>query len=246
MIFQSRKLVFTVVRNSTPIPLLKLESLLELAFHPKIFIPPISYTEASLNILHKLENKISTLICRCIRKYKKQSLTKVIDELKSKIDANGHNVFKLLRNSKATQIACLFTDDNEVLTEDSEIGSALSHKWVEIFSKKQSHSLSYHNFLKFLPKPPFNAPKPQPDFSPAHIRHIIHNKAPTSPSVSKITWTMLKHLPEHSISYLSTLFTKCFDTGEFPESWKLGRTALLNKPNTPPSAEGFRPSPSYV
>lgn len=203
-------------------------------------VAPITFSEWSLSIYHAIENRITNKMRAIVRKYNKTKLKTTIDKLIELIDEDGHKLFKLLYKQQTSSITCLF-DDDEVVISPPSINEKLIESWTEVFQQTTPRSPALQEFLKNLPEISDSTPPPSPNFSIQNIKRILANKTPTSPGISKVSWRMLRFAPDWFLDKLSGLFTNCYATGTYPNSWKQGITALLHKPNTPPTPDGFRP-----
>lgn len=178
--------------------------------------------------------KIRTLL----REDRKKSVEKKVEKIIEKADINGHNVFKMLREPKDSQIACLIEEDNIIIKEDL-IEEKLQNTWTKIFKHETKRNDKLSEFLKYLPTPKTEPPKP--NFNLENLKRIIKNKCPTAPGESKVTWQILNYCTDDYLKYLTEIFIYMYDNNLCPLSWKSGITTLIPKPGTAPSADGFRP-----
>ncbi len=189
---------------------------------------------------HANENLLANKMRMCIRKQKRETMTKRMEKIIAQVDLDGHNAYKLVRDRGDKEIKCILDDNNKkILTNPVDIESALNQEWREIFSAHKQENDGIDKFLANQPVP--TTQPPEPDFSVENIEMILQGKSPTSPGQSDITWIMLKNTPKEHLKKLSKIYSTCYKQNICPTQWKEGITVLIPKPDTPPTPSGFRP-----
>lgn len=204
-------------------------------------LPAVStFSRGNVALLYDIETRLGRMARGCAREHKRNVIKEKMSKLLPHLDKNGHNVFKLLRQTTHNNIPCVFLDE-EVLLEHSEIESCLNSTWGKTFKSTKNPTLDISKFIKEIPKPQEGSALPTPDFSTNNIRRILQSKTPTSPGNTGVTWKMLAKAPDPMIQYISELLQNCYENNTAPEQWFEGITVLIPKPNTPPTPGGFRP-----
>lgn len=198
------------------------------------------FDRGNVALLYEIETRLGRMARACAREYKREVIKEKMNKLLPHLDQNGHNVFKLLKQTAHNNIACVFLED-EVLLEQNEIETCLNDTWGKTFKSTKSPTLEVNKFIKEVPKPPANTKLPTPDFTTNNIRRILLSKTPTSPGHTGVTWRMLAKAPETMLQYISELLQNCYKNNVAPDQWFEGITVLIPKPNTPPTPGGFRP-----
>ncbi len=201
---------------------------------------PCTFGRETVIAAHLNENLLANKMRGCIRKQKKETMTKRMEKIIAQVDKDGHNAYKLVRDRQDKEIKCIIDDVNKkILTQPMDIENALNQEWKEIFTAHKSENEGLNKFLENQPIP--ESEPPEPDFSVENIESILQGKAPTSPGQSDTTWVMLKNTPKSHLAKLSDIFTTCYKQNICPTQWKQGITVLIPKPDTPPTPAGFRP-----
>ena len=207
-------------------------------------LPPLSiripqeYSNDAISAATRMEKLLHKKAKSFLKRERAKHIKQKVDDIIKKIDGDGHNVFKVLRNHEVEHTACII-NNNKAETNKEKIHQILNDTWQEIFNPQVEENEEIEDFLKYLPSP--NAPPPTPDFSVENIKHIIRNKLPTAPGYSKVSWKMLKNCRQEYYTSLGDRFKYYFAENVHPSNWKKGITSLIPKPNTPPTPDGFRP-----
>ena len=79
-------------------------------------------------------------------------------------------------------------------------------------------------------------------FTLRELREALSTCEPTAPGADNITYSMIRHLPEHAKIYLLNILNKIWETGIIPPSWKIAIVVPFKKPNKDPNQPtSYRP-----
>jgi ribonuclease HI len=80
------------------------------------------------------------------------------------------------------------------------------------------------------------------DITEAEVRKAMRNKKESSAGVDIITYTILKHLPDKTITELTELFNRVWKSGHIPQEWKTATVVpLLKAGKAAHDAGSYRP-----
>ncbi len=233
------KYIWAVIEKRCEANLGKLMDLMR-AINPCPLPFEANFSTAAITAAHKNENLISNKMKQIINRIKKEKINKKVTEIIQKIDIDGHNAFKLIREMDNSQINFLIEDDHKgIITDEIKITETLDREWAKIFATSRGENEDLDPFLENLVIP--QKSPDNPDFSIENIKRILSGKSASSPGESETTWTMLKNAPDAYLAKLSEIYQVCFNSYTCPTKWKDGITVLLPKPDTLPTPTGFRP-----
>jgi hypothetical protein len=81
---------------------------------------PEEYSEHAMAAALSNEREFSNQIRLYLRKQRSEDIKLNVEKIIKKIDKNGHNVFKVLKESNTNHITCLL-EENDIITDSSKI-----------------------------------------------------------------------------------------------------------------------------
>ena len=72
-------------------------------------------------------------------------------------------------------------------------------------------------------------------------RALAKSKGKSSPGEDKLSYKILKHLPEVCLDRLARYYTLCLNWGYFPIAWKKALVTMIPKPSKDLTPNNYRP-----
>jgi Reverse transcriptase (RNA-dependent DNA polymerase) len=195
------------------------------------------------------EYNIARVEFRDVMKEKRESSwKKLLEEVENTSDAKLiYNRVNRLREKKKTSFKYMIDEDNEVLKDLIEICEKIGQKIANISSdstldsrmKAMKRSLND----EIIPIPPDPACKEMYNRSITGIELVraLGASSGSSPGPDRVTYAMVKNLPEHGLEDLVKIYNIIYKTGVFPEAWRQAIVVLIPKPGKIHSLDNIRP-----
>ena len=163
---------------------------------------------------------------RSLRKQKrKESWKKYVSGINSdtKIDKIWQKIHRLNGKYKSIRPPVLKNNNGEIVTEPEEVaamfGDSLSnislgsqHPRFTRIRQSQSQRLNFNGGSQ---------QKYNRVFTLDEFHNALHNTNSTAPGEDKITYQLIKHLPDNAIDYLLHLYNRIWQSNSFPKRWLL-------------------------
>ncbi|MES9951106.1 MAG: reverse transcriptase domain-containing protein [Candidatus Thiodiazotropha sp.] len=153
---------------------------------------------------------------------------------------------KISGKSKSPNYSHLNTNGEDMATTKEDIANTLGGTFM-INSSAKHYSKKFQDIKKQQEKTKLNFKSKNEEiynnpFSISELKEAISKSHDTATGPDNVHYQMLKHLPENSLSTLLQIFNDIWETGNFPESWRLATIIPIPKPgkdHTEPS--NYRP-----
>ena len=184
-------------------------------------------------ITHTEYNRIHRNTKKVIKEVKQEHWREYVSTLNK--NTNTAKVWKkisTLNGSKKSNIptignAYAAKDKAELFAKQFASASSSNNLEPEHKNKRDKFINEHKNAINDLGPDtgPLNTP-----ISVKEINEALNSKADTAPGDDKVTYKLLKNLPENMLSIIATLMNQIFNTGQFPTEWRNAVVIPLPKP----------------
>ncbi|KAK3103174.1 hypothetical protein FSP39_017008 [Pinctada imbricata] len=196
-------------------------------------------------ITHTEYNRIHKNTKKVIKEVKQEHWREYVSTLNK--NTNTAKVWKKINTLNGSKKSNIPTIGNAYAAKDK----------AELFAKQFASASSSNNLehdhktkrAKFINKHKNALNDLGPDTGPLNtpisvkeIKEALNSKADTAPGDDKVTYKLLKNLPENMLSIIATLMNQIFSTGQFPTEWRNAVVIPLPKPGKDPNdPQSYRP-----
>lgn len=185
-----------------------------------------------------------SIVKRECRNAKRLTWTNFLNSLNPNIDSRVlWTKVKNIRSDRITNFPVIYHAD-DVIQHPQEISNKFAQYWCSIGSDSTLNSdivTEKQNFI-FNENVPNRYPQMCEIISLSELNEVLRNAKGTTPSLDKITYSMIKNAPTIFKQRLCNLYNNILESGIYPHDWKVAVLSPIPKPGKNPNQlEGYRP-----